>query len=332
MPEAPLTFVTYENRLSDIIGLKLLILSIVQPGGVASRMIVYCPKEFGDFRPWTGAIPNVELRDCDDVPVKGWEVKPTLLLKLLDEGVTQPIWIDSDIMLSAPARAPWFAIAPGQILTSSDYSSNSPVYQDRAKLAGMITARRLKFSVNSCVLRVDSSHRELLKAWENRMTWDDFQFGQRNRNLRRSAHLASDQDVLWSLLCSRDFGYIPVRQLQSGVDIAQSWSLFEFPLHFRLRAMFTGLPPFVHAAGIRPWRIEGSRIPFTVAQLQPYNKVVRQYVKQLPSVADWTYPTSKLSIILRLWCLGSTTLSVIPLQIAVFLNRLRRQGVWWLDG
>lgn len=331
MTDAPLTFVTYEDRKSEVIGIQLLILSLAQPGGDPFRLIVYCPKAFSEFRRWATAYPSVEVRESDFLPMRGWEVKPTLLLQLLDEAIPQPIWIDADIMVSRPLQAKWFDLAPGQILTSSDYCSNSNVYVDRARQSKLITARRLPLSLNSCILRVCADHRELLKAWEHRMTFDDFQFGQRNRDLWRPANLSSDQDVLWSLLISRDFAHVPVRQLQSGVDVAQSWGLFEFPSHFRLRAALLGLPPFVHAAGAKPWRLTGTGIGRAVAELQPYTAVARQYVKQIPSVADWVKPRSKLGRALHLSCLGSTTLSLIPLQIAAFFYRLKREGIWWLQ-
>ena len=316
-----MTFITYEDRQSDCIGLKLLAASILR-GGAGHKVICICPGSFAAFREWAVRFPQLMVRDSEDLGVTGWEVKPTLLLRALDEGVEQPIWIDSDIIMSRPVGETLFEIAGDDLLATEENSSHAHIDVDRAKLSGLTSTRRLKKPLNTGVLRVSAVHRPLLHAWAERMGRADFQNAQRDLSAPRPTHLAGDQDVLEALLCSSDYCGIPVRQLRAGIDIAQCWWVFGYAFHHRLRALFLGLPPIVHALGVKPWRVTGNSLAMLATELHPYNRVARKFADDVQEDISWTRPHSTAARILTLLGSGSIVLPGMYLQIQVALYQL----------
>ena len=65
--------------------------------------------------------------------------------------------------------------------------------------------------------------------------------------------MLGDQDVLTSLLASERFSDIPLKVLRRGKDILQCMGLTGFTVFERLRAVFYGLPTFIHSQASKPW-------------------------------------------------------------------------------
>ncbi len=321
-------FVTYEDRPSDCVGLKLLAASILKSTG-SHTLICFCPTGFVAFRKWATQHPRLIVRDSDELGVRGWEVKPTLLLKLLDDGIAQPIWVDSDIVMSRPISEKLFAIHGRELLATEENSSHSNVAVNRAELSHLISARQLHRPLNSGVLRVSEVHRSLLQAWAERMSRPDFQTAQQNDSVPRPTHLAGDQDVLEALLCSREYADIPVRELKAGIEIAQCWFVSGFAFRHRLRALLFGLPPIVHALGIKPWRVNGNRLTALAAELHPYNRVARRLADGIDEDMPWSRPKTGVARILTILGCGSAVLPGILLLLGVrlyqTLSRWRRR-------
>ncbi|NJL30805.1 MAG: hypothetical protein HC898_03770 [Phycisphaerales bacterium] len=75
---------TYEDRPSNLTGTKLLVLSVMrQLPGVP--MEVGCPGAPAEFVQWLSSRTQARLRS-EPLPGKGYNVKPRILLRALDEG------------------------------------------------------------------------------------------------------------------------------------------------------------------------------------------------------------------------------------------------------
>jgi len=313
-------FVCYEDRITDTIGLKLLILSLQRFGPLAP-LICYCPTHFTAFRRWAADRSNVQIRDNDALSIRGWEVKPTILLKVLSEDAGPVVWLDSDLMFTRQTSAEFFYFKPDALLTTQENTAVFGWNADRATLMGMKSVRRLAGPVNSCVIGVTTVHRSLLEAWADRMKRRDFQDAQKLSYFDRPLHLMSDQDVLDALLCSELFAHIPVRQFRAGYDVAQCWSHAGFAARHRLLAMIRGFPPLVHCPGTKPWRVAGGMRDTVALELSPYSYFARQYVSELDDDLRWTKPSSTLGKLLYTLSGRDSVIAGLLLQLLVDVYR-----------
>jgi hypothetical protein len=94
----------------------------------------------------------------------------------------------------------------------------------------------------------------------------------------------SDQDALTALLGARDWTAIEIDLLKCGIDIAQCFQEDGYTVGQRMRNFSSGLPPFVHAQGEKPWRVEKGRHAYL--ELSPYRYVALEYADALPE-KDW---------------------------------------------
>ena len=144
----------YEDRADHIVGVRLLALSLLE--FEPSWRIVFFSAASPEDKELSAlsTLKNVVVRG--DVPKRfsAWNVKPALLLKLLGEGNAEVMWIDSDIVLTAPI-APTLNRFPEEALVVTEeyrwgmrHGSFGGVL--RTKLWGMPVGRQLGFTVNSC--------------------------------------------------------------------------------------------------------------------------------------------------------------------------------------
>jgi hypothetical protein len=94
----------YEDRPKYLIGVKLTVLSLARHCPDLP-VIISCPQPPATFRRWVEAQPNAKLLAEDDLAEVGWNVKPTILLRHLNEGHPEVIWIDSDIIVNRDFRS-----------------------------------------------------------------------------------------------------------------------------------------------------------------------------------------------------------------------------------
>jgi hypothetical protein len=323
-----LTFVAYEDRSSDEIGLMLLAVSFERaiPG---DRLICYCPSSFTKIRKLAAGNKRLEIRDSDALDVRGWETKPSLLLRLLDEGHDDVVWLDSDLILLEGAADLVKRSDPRTLLITEEHlaveGTNIP---DMAALAGMKSVRTFQRGINSCVIGVTPVHREILTAWSEAMRGPAFQAVQQLSYFDRPRHLQSDQDVLAALLGSERFADIPVRQLRSGTDVAHCWFYAGFSAKDRLRALWRGLPPVIHSPGNKPWRrrMEPNRLPRIALDISTYNSVARRFGNATGEDMGWTKPEMPLGKLLYAAGLGHPVIPGLLLQMLVAVYR----SVGWI--
>jgi hypothetical protein len=94
---------SYEDRLSSLTGLKLLVLSMTEH---ASDLMldITCPVAPQSLQQWLAQFPNVRLRMEPTWTQRGWNVKPAKLLEVLGECDDEVVWIDTDIIVNRDFR------------------------------------------------------------------------------------------------------------------------------------------------------------------------------------------------------------------------------------
>ena len=107
------------------------------------------------------AHPNVELDRTADPHLKGWNAKPSLLLRMLEAGHDQAIWLDSDLLVAGDFRP---LLADDASLVSTEELDRDPVKSSRLRTAAwnLPIGRPVPYLLNSAFVRVLPSHREVL--------------------------------------------------------------------------------------------------------------------------------------------------------------------------
>jgi hypothetical protein len=282
----------YEDRADHTIGVKLLALSLLK--FEPSWRIVFfssAPPDHGESS--LSELRNVTVRN--DVPKRfsAWNVKPALLLKLLDEGNHEATWIDSDIVLTAPITPVLEQFPKEALVVTEEYrwgmkhgALGGPL---RTRLWGLPVGRQLGFTVNSCFVRVNQDHAALLAEWMRLIDSPLYRAAQDADWAKRPTHMVGDQDALCALLGSTRFAQLECRALQSGVHVAQCFQQDGYSVHDRVTNWRRGrLPPLVHAQGTKPWT-NHAHIPYL--ELSPYPVVARELLEDAEQ-ASWLYPQS----------------------------------------
>lgn len=258
----------------------------------------------------------------------GWNLKPHVLLQLMDEGYEEVIWIDSDILvtrdvysdLSGLSRIIFVAAEEGLL----GQNETEPL---RAQLWGFPVARKFKFPLNTGVLRVTKAHIPLLRRWKELLESELYRQAQAQPMTLRPKHMFSDQDVLTALLSSEQFHKVPLKVLRRGRHIIQFYEYMGFTVRERIRCLFMGMPTFVHQQGWKPWlsgseRLSGLRGKLLSAyqDLSPYTMVA---LTLAPGIDwEWLRARSRLSSVLRAISSGRPQLAGLPLAIFFDLERL----------
>ena len=142
----------YEDRPDHLVGVRLLALSLLE--FEPSWRIVFFSVALPDDEELSvlSKLDNVVIRH--DVPKRfsAWNVKPALLLKLLEEGIGEVMWIDSDILLTAPLSSILNRCPKDALVITEEYpwgmrhGSFGSVL--RTKLWGFPVGRELGYTVN----------------------------------------------------------------------------------------------------------------------------------------------------------------------------------------
>jgi hypothetical protein len=295
MPQDKIQICLYEDRSQQIPGLKILLLTLDR----------YCPSwpiclRFpgipSSFRAWLRQFSQINL--CEDhLPSSGsYNVKPSVLLDALACGAKTCLWLDTDILINGSLN--FLKLLPQDRLVVAqdpwEYSNGS---SHRCLSWGLTMGRPLPGPLNSAVLRVGASHKELLRAWQAILLTESYLAEQANEVELRDPQMLGDQDALSALLASQRFADLPVHRLMHGTDILQHHGAGAYTPAHRWANLLTGLPPIIHAMGsVKPWRMD-HRPGFlstprayyerTYLELSPYVHFARQYRSHLAENAEW---------------------------------------------
>jgi hypothetical protein len=150
----------YEDRVECLTGLKLAILSLSRHCPQLP-LIVTCPGATESFRRWLGRFSQVEIREEPSLDAQGWDLKPALLARRLAEGHSDVVWIDADLLVTAPLPPVLEQAGPATCVVAEEPYRPGREAIDRARLWGFPRGRTL----NSCIVRVTPHHVALLEAW-----------------------------------------------------------------------------------------------------------------------------------------------------------------------
>lgn len=321
-----------EDRKSCEPALKLLLVSLNRHNA-GTPVVVFYPAADREFIEWVKVLEseNISVRKTWPRGLHGWNVKPHLMLELLNDGNEEILWIDSDILVTGNVFVAIGDLADDTLVTSEECLQNqNETKAIRARLWGFSVKREFQFPLNSGVMRVTRHHLPLLVRWKELLESPNYQNAQRLPMNIRPRHQFSDQDVLTALLCSDKFHDIPIKILRRGRDIIQYYGEMGFTLAERVVCMLKGMPTFLHQQGSKPWLADPDekpkglrgRLVIAYLDLSPYTTAVMGLsAAPLPS---WTRARSKLSSVLRLIGFGYPQLTGLPLAIVFDLERLAR--------
>ena len=318
-----------EDRSSEEIAVKFLVASISRHCSDIKTIVTY-PPATETFKSFMKKFPNIELRTTPFPGVSGWNVKPQALLSLLDEGYQEVWWVDSDIILSSDFRNNVKNFSDSAFIVTEEPSNHAYVNcGERTKSWGLEVGNSLPFSPNSGVIRANIEHRILLEKWKELLESNTYKNSQKEPFYARPLHMRSDQDVLASLLESRDFAWVSIDFLRRGKDIIQYFGPMHYSLKERLHNFLFGLPPFVHSQGLKPWwesseiekRVQGWEFHYRTLMLKisPYNHVAAAYNDSYSKDLNWENTHSALSVFLSVIGLGNPSLTGFPI---VFVHSL----------
>ena len=328
----PMIVCVHEDRAEYLVGLKLTVLSLVRycPD---LPILISCPRPPDSFRQWAGTLPNVQLLTDPNLAGLSWNVKPTILLRCLNEGHRDVIWIDADILINRDFR-PRLAHLDDQtlVVTQEVYWGQEQGGSHRTVAWGLQPSRTLPATVNTGIVRVTPHHVELLKAWRTMLGHPAYRQAQIQPYYERPLHMLTDQEVLTALLGATEFSHIPVEMLERGVDIAQCFGPAGYTPTERLHNISQGLPAFIHSMGRKPWErapspssIWSSGEPllrrlrkyydYIHLELSPYTSIAHEYREQLGEEATWLEVKSTPARLLATLSAGHPTLQGFPLAL-----------------
>lgn len=333
----------HEDRHSHLVGLKLAVLSI----GAYSpqfKIIISCPNPPTDLVRWVSKLNNVEIISHPELANLNWNIKPSLLLKLLDKGYDSVIWVDSDIIFNNKILADIAKYSTESlVVTEEPYWGQFQGGSFRTLAWGLTLGRELKCTVNSGIVRVTQNHVSLLQAWCQMLNHPLYLSVQKMPAIQRPLHMIGDQEVLTALICSNIFKDIPVVMLKRGVDIAQCFGAAGYTPFERIKNFLSfKTPAMFHAMGAKPYLRENqppyllnknnsvlknlrNYYEYVSLEISPYLVIARKYSNQLDEDADWMRSKTVAAKLLNILSFNSANLIGLPISIIdSFTKRLRR--------
>ncbi len=307
---ASLGFCCYSNRRDDVIGIKLLLLSLksFEP---RVPVTLYVPSAFDAeaLAAFATLHDRLAIREYDG-HATGWNAKPNILLDQL-LSFRRAVWLDADLMLTGPIRA--FVAADDNICIAAEEVRWSRHQGSAARTSAWALqgGRVLGRTVNTCVVSVTAAHHDLLSAWKALLDQPAYLEAQRSDWFARPLHMLGDQDAFTALLGSADFRDVKYRLLKEGITVAHCFGADGFVVADRLHALFHGLPPLLHAQGEKPWATRSHRPLYL--QVSPYALAARTYKAALPADEfSWTLDVSPAAKILSALSLNHPSLPGLP--------------------
>jgi hypothetical protein len=274
---------TSEDRPRDFVGTKLLLASLARACPDVSAL-VFCPQPLHSRLRAQVILPTTTVRERPVSNAGGWSVKPWLLLQLLDEGHSEIVWLDSDIIAVSDFRTDLRKMPADAMVVGGDPHSLVRV-GNRVKSWGFQAGRALPIPVNSCVMRVTPAHRPILEHWKQLLSTRQYLEAQARPFQQRPPHLQTDQDALDALLSSESYKDVDVRFMRPGLEIAQCHLADGYTVRDRLRHLWRSLPPLVHSQGMKPWRTGRRREVFE--DVSPYLLAAVRYRDDLGEETSW---------------------------------------------
>lgn len=244
-----------DDRSTAEAGIRLLIASINRHS--SKWPIVLCvPKPSTEFQNWLDGYDNVNLNGISvQGSWNGYNIKPQLLIEILNGGAESAIWIDSDIITLKSLDYILNNLENGYLLITEETMGANHYDGDalRARAWELPIGRKVPFQLNTGVLGVTSKHLPLLERWKEVLESEEYIAAYKQPWAQRPSYFAGDQEVVTALLCSKEFSDIKLKILFRGRDIIQYFGLGGYSTIERLSHLLGRIPTFIHAQGAKPW-------------------------------------------------------------------------------
>ncbi len=316
----------HEDRPAALVGVQLLVASLGEhsPG---LPVVVSAPNAPDPFRRWIAERPQVRLIDDPALAREGWNAKPQLLTRLLDEGLPEVVWIDSDVIIRRDIRPLVAGAEPERIICSQaqvwDVHQHAGRGTLRTALWGLPVGRSMPWLISTGFVRVTPVHRPLLRVWRRLLAEPEYRRVQALHQYQRPVHMIGDQDVFTALLGSQPFAHIPLTYLRRGRDMVLSVGPAGHTVGERLTGLFRPPAPMVHCTGPKPWERrnwDSSRQRLAAwydritLELGPYARAARRHAGEVDVGSIVGADSMSLGPRLLLGaCLGNTSLAGLPL-------------------
>jgi hypothetical protein len=233
----------HEDRTSCQIGLQLTCVSIARAHPDVPLWIS-APGISHSQLSWVASIPNAHYCNEKRISDSGWNIKPALILDLLEREFEEVVWVDSDIVVTTPFL-PNVTSQPSETLVATEepFWGQLQGGAERTLAWGLTPQRIPKTTINTGLVRATRHHISLLKAWLTYLRKDEYIETQKKPWHERPIHMIGDQEVLTALMGSTDFANIPLFLLRRGIDIAQCFGPAAFTPWERIARIGKGLPP-----------------------------------------------------------------------------------------
>jgi hypothetical protein len=326
--------VAHEDRPRSQIGLKLLLASLARhsPG---LPVCVTSPHDEA-FHAWARRFPNVKMA-YKPLRASLYNIKPTLLLRLLDEGHEEVAWIDADIIATNDIGARLRRVEKDTLLVAEDATYVRP-HSSAARTTGWkLEVGRAIPPINSCVVRATRAHREILEAWEDALASEPYLEAQRRPWTERPVGFLTDQDVLEALLGSRAFAHVRLEYLERGPEILQYLGPTGYLVRERIHHLIHGDPLLVHGLSFKPWEspTEWPRVSVTEAyyervfrDVSPYAFAAQAFAAEVGVPPSWSEMRTVPGKVMRRLSFGKTALHGLPQAALDGLVRGTKRWIW----
>jgi hypothetical protein len=321
-----------EDREACEAPLKLLLLSLTKHCPETTINLFY-PPATDDFITWIRKCPQVYLQTARLKIGYGWNIKPQAIMRLMDAGYDEVIWIDSDIIVNRNPIQIFGQVESDTIVAAEDALGDS--HEDRnalrARLWGFPVGRVLPFGLNTGVLRVTKDHYHLMVQWWELLQSRLYQEAQQREWRQRPTHMLGDQDVLTALVTSSEFSQIPLYLLRRGKHIIQFDGVWGYTIAERMRHLGGNIPTFIHQFGHKPWSERSwashqlkEYIKRIYLDLSPYTFAAMAFRRESECDTEWMEPHYMLSRILRVLGMGHPAFVGFPMAVFLDLVRIAR--------
>jgi hypothetical protein len=321
-----------EDRVTCEPSVKLLLLSLNKYCPEIAINLFYPPAGEA-FLSWVKKLPQVCTQSTSLTSGIGWNVKPQAILRLMDIGFDEVIWVDSDVLVNRNILNIFSALGSDAVAVSEHTLGARERFDGdarRARAWGLPVGRVLRTAVCSGVIRVTKDHYHLMERWWELLRSDLYQDFQKKDWSERPDHMLGDQDVLTALLTSKEFAHIPLFVLRRGRHIIQFDGIWGYTVAERMMNLLGCGPAFIHSAAAKPWSDRWRLEPPTAKEyikkvyldLSPYTLLAMRFRYELECDTTWMRPHYRLSRILRATGGGHSALVGLPMAVIADLARM----------
>jgi hypothetical protein len=327
-----------EDRLSFEPAVKLLLMSLNKYSPTVPVYLVFPPAS-PRFISWLAKYKQVSLRTQGLATGSTFNIKPQVMLSLMDKGHDEVLWIDSDIIVCRDLASALGPISRDTVVVTEEslWGRHEDRGAWRARGWGFDVGRVLPFALNACIIRATREHQPLLTRWQQLIDSPAYRSAQQLDWSSRPPHMHGDSEVWSALLCSKEFSDLPLKILRRGKDVIQYFGPYGYTTCERVCNLLAQSPAFIHSLGpSKPWIAQKSSSSSTsfkqyleavYLDTSPYTLTAMQYRGGLDGDLDWMEARYLLGKVLRTAGFSQGTLAGLPIAIAADINRLGKAFV-----